>query len=212
MKKLCFTAFIAGLVVPVAAIAQTFGQYTTAAIASEGEGGIFVRGGDEAVRTGIMARFELTNRSDLGLQIGFDREYRENSFGAGLDFKFYLISAVSDFPLDLAIDLSLGHLRSGNYSRNILGIGLLVSGELRSVSSLEPYAFITVLNTYFPKKASCHEEHPSQWPCSEDDWKSDTETVLRGGAKYALTEEYQLLAEVELGDEITFGAALNIIF
>lgn len=199
---------------PGGAVAQSFGQFTTAAVAAEGEGGVFFLAGDEAIRTGAMARFLITRRSDIGIQAGYDRECGENSIGAGADLKFYLISSTSDFPVDLAADLSFGHFRSGNYGRNLLGVSLLASGILRSNAEvpIEPYASLTILTTYFGKRPSCGGNRGECWPCKEDDWSSDTDTVARAGVCVHITDEYQAFAEFSLGDTALFGVGFNLVF
>ncbi|UCF04354.1 MAG: hypothetical protein JSV33_10425 [bacterium] len=213
-KALLILPLLVLLTHPPAAHTQSFGQFTTAAVASEGEGGFFLLAGEEAIRAGVMARFLVTGRSDIGFQIGYDRECGENSIGAGVDFKYYPISSSSDFPVDLAAGLSFGHFRSGSYNRNQLGLTIMASGILRAETNvpIEPYASLMLLTTYFVKRPSCGEERGQCWPCSEDDWDSDTDTVIRAGVNVSITHEYQVFTEISLNDTVLFGAGFNVIF
>lgn len=202
------------MILPVSTSAQVFGTFTTAAISGEGEGGAFVLVGEDAFRTGAYARFELTERTDLGIQLGFDRNSGENSLGGGADFKLYLINAESKIPLDIALDAALGHLRSDGYSRNLFGISLIVSGVLQASTSLsfEPYGSLTLRSTYFSRKVNVEYAGPENWPKSDDDWSSITDTIGRCGVKIYFSNEYQLLAELEINDGVVFGAAVNVVF
>jgi hypothetical protein len=199
---------------PPAVHAQSFGQFTTAAVASEGEGGFFLLAGEEVIRAGVMARFLVTSRSDIGFQIGYDRECGENSIGAGADFKFYLISSTSNIPVDLAAGLSFGHFRSGDYNRNLLGLTIMASGIVRAETDvpIEPYASLTLQTTYFVQRPSCGGERGECWPCYEDDWDSDTDTVVRAGVNVSLTHDYQVFAEISINSTTLFGAGFNVIF
>ncbi len=214
MKR--FLPFFAAALIclPAAAGAQVFGSFTSAAIASEGEGGIFVMSGSNTFRAGVMSRYLITRRTDVGIQLGLDQRCEKNTYGGSLDLKLYIIGSESTIPLDLSVTGSVAHLRSDSYARNIFGIGFIVSGLLRSSGELrfEPYASINLMNTHFGKRPLCGTAPRKCWPCREDDWNTDTDTVLRAGFKLPVTNDMQLLAEVELNDDTAFGAALNIIF
>lgn len=214
MRRLLVTAFTIALLLPAVAGAQVFGQFTTAAISSEIEGGVFISVGEDALRTGGMIRFEINRRSDFGLQLGYDRYHGVNSAGAGVDLKLYLLNPESPIPVDIAIDGRLGHLRSTDVNRNIFGIGIITSGVLQASTSftIEPFASFTLRSTYFSKKTAAAEAGPAGWPSTRDDWSSVTDTIVRAGAMIGLTHEYQIHFEVELNDETFIAAAFNIVF
>ncbi len=214
MKRLFVTAAAIALVLPAIVGAQVFGQFTTAAVSSEVEGGVFMAAGGDAFRTGAMMRFSINRRNDLGIQLGFDRFHGQNSIGAGIDLKMYLVNPESALPLDIALDGHLGHLRSDYYNRNLFGISVITSGVLRASTSvmIEPFASITLRSTYFSKKTSQLEKRPAGWPAADDDWSSVTDVIYRAGAIISLTKEYQIHVEIELNDETMVGAALNIVF
>jgi hypothetical protein len=214
MKWLLVAAAATMLLLPTAAGAQVLGQYTTAAVSSEIEGGLFIAAGGDAFRTGALMRFSINRRSDLGIQLGFDRFHGQNSIGAGVDYKLYILNPESPLPVDIALDGHLGHLRSDSYNRNIFGISGIVSGVLKVSTSvmIEPFASITLRSTYFSKKTSQQEQRPAGWPAAGDDWSSVTDTIFRVGAIIGLTKEYQIHVEIELNDASMVGAAFNAVF
>jgi hypothetical protein len=214
MRRLLVTAFAITLLLPAVAGAQVFGQFTTAAISSEVEGGVFISVGEDAFRTGGMIRFEINRRSDFGIQLGFDRFRGVNSAGAGIDLKLYLLNPDSSIPVDIAIDGRLGHLRSTDVNRNIFGIGIITSGVLQASTSftIEPFASLTLRSTYFSKKTAAAEAGTTGWPSDKDDWNSVTDTIVRAGAMIGLTNEYQIHVEVELNDETVMAVAFNVVF
>ena len=214
MKRLLVAAAAIVFLLPTAAGAQVFGQFTTAAVSSEVEGGIFIAAGGDAFRAGAQMRFSINRRSDFGIQLGFDRFRGQNSIGAGIDYKLYLLNPESPLPVDIALDGHLGHLRSDHYNRNLFGIGIITSGVLQASTSvmIEPFASITLRSTYFSKKTSHPEKRPPGWPAADDDWSSVTDTIYRAGAIIGLTKEYQIHVEIELNDETMVGAAFNAAF
>lgn len=215
MKATVFVVLVICLAIPTTTTAQLFGQYTTAAISSEGEGAIFANAGDDKFQTGATGRFLITSRVDFGVQFGYARECGVNSFGAGIDFKVYLLGQQSTVPVDLAIDGYYGHLRSSDYRRNLFGIGLLVSGVLQSSTEvfIEPYASFMIITTYFKRDCPCPERPHCFWPEDNfDESTRDTDPTLRGGVNIGLSDEHQLLIEVGIDGTFVVGAALNIVF
>ncbi len=204
-----FIANAAVMLTPEAASAQTFGQFMTAVIASEGEGGFFVITGGDQFRTGAMARFQINRKSDFGIQAGFDRLDGLNSTGLGGDYKYYLLGEESTIPVDMAVGISFGHLRAEDRSRSIIGFAFLTSGTLTADTKIpvEPYASIGIYTTFLHNGDICANAGPS---CHDDD--RDTEMILLGGTKIILSDEYQLLFEIKLDGKISFGAAINMVF
>lgn len=211
------TLFSAALALAAAALfscagAQTLGTYSTAAIASDGEGGVFMSGGKDQFRTGLFSRFRMSARADIGFQGGFDRLKGTNAWGAGADVKIYVVGEGSTLPLDLALDMSLGHLRSEHTGMTILGIGVLASGRLQADTRfpVDPYASLGLYNTFFHRENECGSTVPPDF-CG-DNSNSDTEVVVRAGAKLYLDSERQILAEIKLDGSFSIGAAFNIVF
>jgi hypothetical protein len=214
MKRISVAIVALVLMVPSFVAGQVLGGFTTAAISEEVEGGAFFSAGKDVYRVGVMSRFLLHKRSDLGFQLGADHKCENTTYGIGADIKYYIISAESQVPVDLAVDGTYGYFLSGDYSRHIFGLGLLVSGILTQSESyrLEPYAALYVLSTQFGKTPECERESQACWPCEFDDWDSITDTIVRLGIKIPIEKQYQILAEVEIGDDTYIGGAFNYVF
>ncbi len=200
---------LATVFIPLDAVSEEFGLYTTATVASEGEGGIFASAGKELFGTGVLSRFLVNRKSDLGIKLGFFRSDGDNSIGLGSDLKFYLFAENSEMPVDMAIDISLAHYRSEDFNHTTAGVAMLVSGTLIADTAvpLEPYGSIGIYTSFLHNGNMCEGLGPS---CTDDD--TDTDMVFIGGAKAILSGEYQFLAEVRIDGDTTFGAAINIIF
>ncbi len=199
---------------PSVSHSQIFGQYTTAAISPLGEGAVFVSAGDARFRTGLATRFLITERSDLGLQLGYTRTEEIDNYGLGADYKFYIINEDPSTPLDLSADISLGWLGGSGYSRGIITAAFMVSGIIDpdAMIRFEPYMSVGFMGQYFFGKGSCDELRPGAWPCERDDWSADLDLLLRGGSKIWLTDEYHLYVELEYTGKAAIGAAINVVF
>ena len=205
---------IALALVPAPVSSQIFGQYTTAAISPLGEGAVFAQAGDARFRTGLATRFLITPRSDLGLQLGYDRVEEIDNYGLGADYKFYIIDKDPTSPLDLSADISLGWLGGSGYSRGIFTAAFMISGMIDPEAKIrfEPYGSVGFIGQYFFSKGGCGELRPGAWPCENDDWSADSNLLLRGGTKIWFTSDYQLYVELDYDGKAAIGAAINVIF
>lgn len=189
--------------------AQTFGQFTTAGSAAEGEGCVFMLAGNDAFRAGAGARFNVSRSSDFGVQLGVDRACEESSFGGGVDFKLILLEHRKELPLNLALDASLGGLDSDNMRRFVFGFGILASGIITPVSlnAIEPYlSFIVDVENRDRKSAA-------QGKLCAHGSGSTTDTLVRAGVRLTVTDETQVMIEAGFdGGTPLFGAAFNVIF
>jgi hypothetical protein len=205
---------VISLLTPSPTFPQTFSQFTSAAVASEGEGGFFVKAGKDIFRACAVSRFLLNPMSDIGIQAGIDRMCDTYSYGAAVDIKFYLIGGKSSFPLDLALDLSLGHMRAEEIIRNIFGGSLLVSrvftNNLRF--PIEPYVSVNIFSTQYSEKPYCSPGSRRCWPCKSDQNNSETESVLRMGTRFKISEDIHLVAEGEINGHNYLGLGINIIY
>ena len=202
------------VLVPCTAHSQIFGQYTTAAISPLGEGAAFVSGGDDRIRTGIVTRFLITGRSDLGLQLGYARTEEVDNYGLGADYKFYIINEDPSTPLDLSADISLGWLGGSGYNRGIVTAAFMVSGMIDPHMKIrfEPYGSVGFIGQYFFSKGSSDEIRPGAWPREDDDWSADSALLLRGGTKIWFTDEYHLYVELDYDGQASLGVAINVVF
>ena len=210
MKASYLIIALAILAAPFNARTQTLATMTTGAVASDGEGGFFMLAGNDVTRFGLNARFALTVDLDMGIQIAFDRIDERSFFGGGIDAKYHLPIENSDLPIDIAIVAGLGDLESSEIRRFLLQMGCIVSGVVESSNRriLEPYAGLYVMTTRRDWKDDCGDRDRGCW----DGTKSDTDAVLRAGMRVNITEDFQILAELNVNGETMFGAGVNLIF
>lgn len=199
---------------PPGAAGQTFGQFTTAAVAPLGEGAFFLTGGSGQARAGIATRFRFSERGDAGLQLGYDRAESADGYGFGIDYKRYLISSAGTVPVDLAGDLSYGFITGSGFSRSVLVMSVIVSGVLPAETTVgfEPYGSVGFLGQWFHRRGPCGLDRPGSWPCRRDDPGTDSALLLRAGIKIRLDEEFQIYVETKYDDTASIGMALNIVF
>jgi hypothetical protein len=204
---------LAILAVPCGLGAQTMVTMTTAAISAEGEGGLFMIAGSDAMRTGVLSRFLLSTNFDMGLQLVFDR-YEEKSFlGFGVDFKFHIPAVASTAPIDIAFDAGAGLLESSDRRRIFLAPGIIVSGRIETSERtvLTPYMGLYALFTRRTWKIdNCEAEYGRG--CQSWEKSFYAEAMLRAGVMIPLREDFQILVEMNVNGEIMFGAGLNLIF
>jgi len=192
--------------------AQTLGQFGGAGAAADGEGSVFMLAGNEAFRTGLSTRFNISRVSDFGIQVGLDRACSESFFGGGIDFKIVLLESAPELPLSLALDASFGNLTSDAVGRFLFGFGILASGVIRVRSSptIEPYlSFVVDIEQIDQKRAT---EATAGCLCSGTDDETETDTLVRAGVKIPVSSESQILVEASFDGTTLVGAAFNIVF
>ncbi|MDD4857338.1 MAG: hypothetical protein PHD74_04435 [Candidatus Krumholzibacteria bacterium] len=192
-------------------MAQTLGQFGGAGAAPDGEGSVFMLAGNDAFRTGLSMRFNISKVSDFGIQLGVDRACEETSYGGGIDLKVVVLESRPELPINLALDASVGNLTSDAVGRFILGLGILASGciETHSKGVIEPYLSFIVGIEQIDEKSN---NAAAECLCSTNDDATESETIFRAGVKVPLSNEAQLLIEAGRGDRTLVGAALNIVF
>jgi hypothetical protein len=210
MKATILLIALVILAAPFSARAQTLATMTTGAVASDGEGGLFMLAGTDVTRYGLNSRFALTVDFDMGIQIVFDRLDERSFFGGGIDVKYRLPIETSDLPIDVALDAGLGDLESSEIRRLFLEMGCIISGVVESSNRriLEPYAGIYVMTTRRDWKDDCGEDDRGCW----NGTRSDTDAVLRGGMRAHITNDFQIIVELNVNGKTMFGAGLNLIF
>lgn len=210
MKAAILLLTLAILVTPFAARTQTLATMTTAKVASDGEGGFFMLAGTDVTRVGLNSRFALSESFDMGLQLVFDRLDETSFFGGGIDFKYCLPIDRSDLPIHAALDFGIGDLEAKDWRRIFLEAGFIVSGAIQSSNRdiFEPYAGIYVMTTRRDWKGSCEVDDRGCWEGA----RSDTDAVLRGGLSAHVTEDFQILVELNVNGTTMFGVGVNLIF
>ncbi len=192
--------------------AQTLGQFSSASAAADGEGSVFMLAGNDAFRTGAIARFNISRMSDFGLQFGLDRSCGESFFGGGIDFKIVFLESAARLPVNLALDASIGGLTSGAAGRFRFGFGILASGRIASVAgrAIEPYCSLIADIEQIDMKRGSASVAECLCPSSIDE--TCAQALVRAGIKIPVSNEAQLLVEAELGRSSLFGAGFNIVF
>lgn len=210
MKATILLSMLVILAVPFTARTQTLATMTTAEIAGDGEGGFFMLAGSDVTRIGLNTRFALVANMDIGVQLAFDRMEERSFFGGGIDLKYCLPIDRSELPIYAALDVGLGDLESSEIRRFFLQMGFIVSGVVESANRriLEPYMGIYVMTTRRNWKDDCGVDDRGCW----EGTRSDTDAVLRGGLCAHLTEDFQILVELNVNGETMFGAGVNLIF
>ena len=195
---------------PFAARAQTLATMTTGEVSSDGEGGLFMLAGTDVSRFGLNTRFALTTELDMGIQLAFDRLDERSFYGGGVDFKYCLPIESPDIPIRATLDAGIGDLESSEIRRFFLQMGCIISGVVESADRriLEPYAGIYVMTTRRSWKDDCDAGERGCW----EGTRSDTDAVLRGGLRAHITEDFQVLVELNVNGETMFGAGVNLIF
>ena len=193
--------------------AQTFGQFGGAGAAPDGEGCVFMLAGNDAFRTGLSTRFNISTASDIGIQLGVDRVCEESFYGGGVDFKVVLLESRAQFPVNLALDASFSGLNSSAQGRFIFGFGILASGhiEMPSARVIEPYlSFVVDIERINDKNAA---RAVPACLCS-DNGTDETHTcsLVRAGVKVPVSSQAQIIIEANLGDKTLVGAAFNLVF
>jgi hypothetical protein len=192
--------------------AQTLGQFGGAGTAPEGEGNVFMLAGNDAMRAGVSARFNLTGSSDFGVQLGVDRACEESFFGGGIDVKVVLLKKSERLPLNLALDAAFGALNGSAADRFIFDFGILASGTVRlgSGNEIEPYLSFVVNVEQIDRKNDPQLEEGCL--CSSDNDETSSCSILRGGVIIPVSKGSQVIVEGSLGDRSLIGAAFNVVF
>jgi hypothetical protein len=194
---------------------QTLGQLTSAGPASDGEGAVFMLGGNNAFRTGVAARFNISAAADFGIQLGLDRVCEQSFWGGGADLKLVLLESRQNLPLNLALDASFGKLDAREVKQYLFGFGVLSSGVIETSEwrTMEPYVSLVVLVRQIDRGTVARYD-PIEGclclPTNGDD--TDVRALVRAGLRLSLTKETQLLFETELGKHSLFGAGVNVVF
>lgn len=192
--------------------AQTFGQFTGASAAADGEGSVFMLAGNNTFRTAVAARFNISRISDFGIQLGLDRSCDESFFGGGIDFKIVLLQSAARFPVNLALDASFGSLTSGAAGRFRFDFGILASGLIATGAgrSIEPYCSLVAGIEQIDMKSGSAAVADCLCPGSSDE--TDSRALVRAGVKIPVSNEAQIFIEADFDRSTLFGAGFNLIF
>jgi hypothetical protein len=202
-------AVAVALVAATPAAAQVFHQYPGAVPVSDTEpalGGA-VGFGDNIVRITGYGRFNVSELSDLGIEIVFDHwdpDFGDSGWrlGAGADFRYAIVPSGRTLPFDLSLDGGLG-FQSGNDITNFhIPFGGIISRplELRNHHILVPYGGLYVVFSHVSF------DTPPGIPDQDD---SELDVELRLGTSIEFTDGIAGFVNVHIGDDEMFFLGVN---
>jgi len=163
--------------------------------------------GDNVVRLGGFGRFNLSTRSDLGLEVMYNNVKGEDSTddtgfgGAGIDSKWLFFESRQDMQIDIAANLGGGFLaRSGNLDIHV-PLGAIASHDftMNDGRLITPYAGFYFIFDYFKFDA----------PEGVDDSDTDSDVELRIGASAEIVKKGSLFAALHAGNGTMFFIGFN---
>jgi hypothetical protein len=168
--------------------------------------------GNDAFRTGVSARFNISSASDFGIQIGLDRTCGESFFGGGVDFKIVILEGTARLPVSLSLDASFGDLTAGAAGRFRFGFGVLASGRIAAGGrrAIEPYC--SVVGNIDQVDMKNGGASVADCLCVKPGDETDARAFARAGVKIPISNDSQIFIEASFERESLFGAGYNIIF
>jgi hypothetical protein len=203
------TALIATLLVAGAARAQVFYQYPGAPVVSDTEPALgFTAGiGDDLLRLVGYGRFNVSEVSDLGLELVLD--HWDPSFGddgwrigAGADFRYAIVPANTNLPFDLSLDGGLGLQTGSDITSFNIPVGAVISRplELQNGRILTPYGGLYLLFSHISV------DTPPGAPDYDD---SDFDVELRLGTSLEIVGGVSGFVSAHVGNEEKLFLGLN---
>lgn len=182
--------------------AQVYHLFPGAPVVSAGEVevGPYLSIGDNLVRMGGFARFNLNKHIDVGLEGILDNSHDNWRAGAGADLKYLVAPTSFSLPFELALNGGIG-FDSGNHVTNILfPLGALASRTLILAQGREltPYGGIYVVIYHI--SSSITVPGFGVIPDRKIDFDdTDTDVELRMGASFRFMPRTYAFAALHLG-------------
>jgi hypothetical protein len=164
--------------------------------------------GDNVVRLGGFGRFNLSTRSDLGLEVMYNNVKNDATdddtgyYGAGVDGKWLFFESRQDMQIDIAANLGAGFLTRNDYWDIHVPIGALASHDFVTSDGrrITPYAgfyfIIDHINVEAPEGA-----HQSD---------TDSDAEIRLGASADIVKNGSLFAALHAGNGTMFFIGFNL--
>ena len=197
------------------ASAQFLGQLSTAQTQNKGETmlGAYLGVYDDAFSLFGQFRYGMFTYLDFGFKMGMlnlDPGYGEGKAGLifGGDVKYWFLERESDDPLDLSFGGGMEFLKITDYSLFTLGGNVIASYEFEygSQKSVAPYGRLSLRWERANFRGSWH-------PIGGDkkgDWTDDDMGVaLSLGADLKLWQDFNLVGELQIDDNVGFVAGVN---
>jgi len=210
--KMLRCATIATVVVGVlagSAHAQVFYSYPGARPVTDTSPslGLVAGFGDNLVRLGGFGRFNLSSRSDLGLEAMYNNVKSEGSSddtgfgGAGIDGKWLFFPSRQDMQVDIAANVGAGFLARSGYLNVHVPFGAIASHDftMNDGRLITPYAGVYFLFDYLNFDA----------PAGADDSDTDFDVELRVGCSAEIVKRGSLFAALHAGNGTMFFLGFN---
>jgi hypothetical protein len=163
--------------------------------------------GDNLVRLAGFARFNVSPAADLGFEAVYDNVGAEGldddvGFGgAGVDFRYRIVAAGDNSPLDVAAQAGGGFLARSDYLDLRFPLGVVASRDivLKDGRTLVPYGGIYVPIDYVKISGGA----------GGDQSDTDADVELRLGISAEIVKKGSLFAALHVGDDTMFFAGFN---
>jgi hypothetical protein len=203
------------LLLTLSASAQFLGQLSTAQTLNKGETmlGAYLGIYDDAFSVFGQFRHGMLTYLDFGLKMGMldlDPGYGEGKTGLvfGGDVKYWFMERASNDPLDLSLGGGMEFLKITDYSLFTLGGNVIASYEFEHGlrKSVTPYGR---LNLRWERESFKRIPHPVWGWEKRKKVDNDMDVALSLGADLKLSQDLNLVGELQIDDNIGFVAGIN---
>lgn len=163
--------------------------------------------GDNLVRLGGFGRFNLSSKSDLGLEAVFNNVKSEGAGndtgygGAGADGKYLFFPAREDMQIDIAAQVGAGFLARSGYFLLHVPFGAIASHDFTTNDGrrITPYGGVYFIFDYASFDA----------PPGADSSDTDFDVEMRIGASAEIVKRGSLFAALHAGNGTMFFIGFN---
>ncbi|KPL03602.1 MAG: hypothetical protein AMJ73_06270 [candidate division Zixibacteria bacterium SM1_73] len=216
--RIIFSIMVIGIIIMLSifsASAQFLGQLSTAQTLNKGETmlGAYLGVYEDAFSVFGQFRHGIVKYLDFGFKMGMlnlDPGYGEGKTGLafGGDVKYWFLERESNDPLDVSLGGGMEFLKITDYSLFTLGGNVIASYEFEygREKSVVPYGR---LNLRW-ERASFKRSSRWVWGNEREDWNDDDMGVaLSLGADLKLSQDFNLVGELQIDDNVGFVAGAN---
>ena len=216
--RIIFSIMVIGIIIMLSifsASAQFLGQLSTAQTLNKGETmlGAYLGVYEDAFSVFGQFRHGIVKYLDFGFKMGMlnlDPGYGEGETGLtfGGDVKYWFLERESNDPLDVSLGGGMEFLKITDYSLFTLGGNVIASYEFEygREKSVVPYGR---LNLRW-ERASFKRSSRWVWGNEREDWNDDDMGVaLSLGADLKLSQDFNLVGELQIDDNVGFVAGAN---
>ncbi len=163
--------------------------------------------GDNVVRLGGFGRFNLSQKSDLGLEAMYHNVKNEVTdddtgyYGAGIDGKWWFFEARQDMQIDIAANLGAGFLTRDDSWDIRVPIGAIASHDfiMNDGRLITPYAGFYLIVDHFR----------TEGPEGSHNSDTDSDAEIRIGASAEIVKKGSLFAALHAGNGTMFFVGFN---